>query len=161
TLYRELVLRGQLVHAENRNDVLQVFESLQDLLHPTRDIIVLLAHDFGRQGAGRRGQWINRRIDPQFGNRPIENQGGVEMRKGGGGGGVGKIIGRHVHGLKRRDRPLLGRGDALLKRAHFRGEGRLVADGACGAAEQRGHFGARLREPEDVVDEQQDILVLL
>src|SRR4030095_15938929 len=37
TDYRELVLRRKLVHAENRNDVLQVFESLQQFLHSTRD----------------------------------------------------------------------------------------------------------------------------
>ena len=36
----------------------------------------------------------------------------------------------------------------------------MVSDGAGGAAEQRGHFGAGLREPEDVVDEQQHILIL-
>src|SRR5262249_32812242 len=69
--------------------------------------------------------------------------------------------GRHVHGLKRSDRALLGRGDAFLERAHFRGEGRLVTDGAGGATEQRRHFGTSLREPEDVVNEQQYVLILL
>src|SRR5262249_60126398 len=39
----ELVLRRQLVHAENGNDVLQIFESLQHPLDTTRHVVVLLA----------------------------------------------------------------------------------------------------------------------
>ena len=34
----ELVLFGQLVHAENGDDVLQRFVALQDLLHLARDL---------------------------------------------------------------------------------------------------------------------------
>ena len=41
--------------------------------------------------------------------------------------------------------------------AHFGGERRLVTDGGRHAAEERGHFAARLREAEDVVDEQQRV----
>src|SRR5262249_60810114 len=65
TLDRQLVLGRQLVHAENRNDVLQVLESLKDLLHPARDVVMLLADDLGRQGTGGRGEGIDRGIDPQ------------------------------------------------------------------------------------------------
>ena len=36
----------------------------------------------------------------------------------------------------------------------------MVTDGARRAAEQRGHFGTRLRETENVIDEQQHVLVL-
>ena len=50
------------------------------------------------------------------------------------------------------------RGDPLLQLAHLRREGRLVADGARHAAEERRHLGARLDEAEDVVDEEQDVL---
>ena len=53
--------------------------------------------------------------------------------------------------------PWLGRGDALLELAHLGGERRLVADGGGHAAEQRRHFGAGLREAEDVVDEEQRV----
>ena len=52
------------------------------------------------------------------------------------------------------------RGDPLLEHAHLVGEGRLVAHGGRHAAEQGGHLGAGLGEPEDVVDEQQHVLVL-
>ena len=73
---------------------------------------------------------------------------------------VGVVVGGHVHRLQRRDRVTLGRGDALLQLAHLVGERRLVAHRRRHAAEQRRHLGARLHEPEDVVDEQQHVLVL-
>jgi hypothetical protein len=53
--------------------------------------------------------------------------------------------------------PFLRRGDALLQLTHLRGQRRLVAHGAGHAAEQRRHLGARLREAEDVVDEEQHV----
>ena len=53
------------------------------------------------------------------------------------------------------------RGDPLLQLAHLGGERRLVADGARHAAEQRRDLGARLDEPEDVVDEEQHVLALV
>jgi len=52
------------------------------------------------------------------------------------------------------------RGDALLELAHLVREVRLVADGGGHASQQGGDLGARLGEPEDVVDEQQDVLAL-
>jgi len=53
-----------------------------------------------------------------------------------------------------------GRGDPLLQLAHLVGQRRLVADRRGHPAEQRGHLGAGLGEPEDVVDEQQHVLLL-
>src|SRR4030095_312499 len=99
TEHREFVLRRKLVHAKNRNDILQVFESLQHLLYPTRDVVVLLADDFRRQGTGGRGEWIYRRIDPQFGNRPIQNDGRVQVREGRGRRRGGQIVARGVASL--------------------------------------------------------------
>ena len=75
--------------------------------------------------------------------------------------GVGVVVGGHVDGLHRRDGPATGRGDALLQLAHLVGKRRLVAHRGRHAAEQRGHLGTRLGEPEDVVDEQQHVLLLL
>ena len=74
---------------------------------------------------------------------------------------VGQIVGRHVDRLHRGDRALGRGGDALLQRAHVGGERRLVAHRRRDAAEQRRHFGARLREAEDVVDEEQHVLALV
>ena len=56
--------------------------------------------------------------------------------------------------------PLRGRGDALLQRAHLGAERGLVTDGARDTAEERRHLRARLREAEDVVDEEQHVLAL-
>src|SRR5436189_2318234 len=41
----ELVLVGELVDAENRDDVLQVLVALQDLLHARRRLVVLVRDD--------------------------------------------------------------------------------------------------------------------
>ena len=74
---------------------------------------------------------------------------------------VGQIVRRNVHRLERRDRSFLRGGDAFLQGAHLGGQRRLISDGAGGAAEQRRHLGAGLGEPEDVVDEEEHVLVLL
>jgi hypothetical protein len=87
-----------------------------------------------------------------------EHRGGVEVGEGRGRRRVGEVVGGHVDGLHRGDRALVGRGDALLERAHLGGQRGLVTDGAGDTAEERGHLGARLREAEDVVDEQEHVL---
>ena len=46
----DLVLVRQLVHAEDRDDVLQVRVALEDLLHERRDLVVLVGDD-SRAGA--------------------------------------------------------------------------------------------------------------
>src|SRR5690606_32832833 len=46
---RDLVVFAELVHAENRDDVLEVLVALQDALDFTRDLVVALAADGGRQ----------------------------------------------------------------------------------------------------------------
>ena len=104
---------------------------------------------------------IDRGVDAELGDRAVEHDGGVEVGERVCRRGVGEIVGGHVDGLERGDGALLGRGDALLQHAHLVGEGRLVADGRRRAAEQGGDLGAGLREAEDVVDEEQDVLVLL
>src|SRR5680860_1656427 len=49
--HRQLVLFRQLVHAENGDDVLQRYKSLQDLLHLARGLVVLVADDAGVEHA--------------------------------------------------------------------------------------------------------------
>ena len=71
---------------------------------------------------------------------------------------VGEVVGRDVDRLHRGDRALARRGDPLLQLTHLGCERRLVADGARHAAEQRRDLGAGLDEPEDVVDEEEDVL---
>ncbi len=73
---------------------------------------------------------------------------------------VRDVVGGNVNGLHRGDRSLLGRRDALLKRAHLGAEGGLISDRGGHAAEQCRHLGARLGEAEDIVDEQEHVLPL-
>mmetsp|Transcript_16102 Transcript_16102/g.35688 ORF Transcript_16102/g.35688 Transcript_16102/m.35688 type:complete len:366 (+) Transcript_16102:789-1886(+) len=82
------------------------------------------------------------------------------MREGGGGRGIGEIIGRHVHGLHGCDGPEAGGSNTLLQQTHISGQSGLVPHCGGDAAQQRRHLGARLRESEDVVDEQQHVLAL-
>ena len=109
------------------------------------------------ENAAVRGQRIDRRVNALFRNRALQVEERIELAERGGRGRVGRIVGRHVHGLDRRDGAAGRRGDSLLQRAHLGGERRLVTDGGRHAAQQRGHFAARLREAEDVVDEQQRV----
>ena len=47
-----------------------------------------------------------------------------------------------------------------MERRHLRCQVRLVSHGARHAAEKRGDFGSRLREAEDVVDEEEHVAAL-
>jgi hypothetical protein len=72
---------------------------------------------------------------------------------------VGEVVGRDVDGLDRGDRAVDRAADALLERRELGRERRLVAEPGRDAAHQPGHLGARLDEPEDVVDQQQHVAV--
>ena len=71
------------------------------------------------------------------------------------------VVRRYIDGLHRRDRPVPGRGDPFLQVTHFRRQRRLVSDGARHAAEERRHLRTRLREAENVVDEDEHVRALL
>ena len=157
----ELVLVGQLVHAEDRDDVLQVLVALEHLLHRRRDRVVLVGDDPGLERAGGRVERVDGRVDPLLDDRAREHGGGVEVGERVRRGRVGEVVGGHVDRLHRRDRAGAGRRDPLLQLAHLGGEGRLVADGARHPSEQRRDLGARLDEAEDVVDEEQRVLALV
>ena len=80
------------------------------------------------------------------------------MGEGRGGSWVGEVIRRNVDGLHRGDGALLGGGDALLHGTHLGGQRRLVSHGGRHPTQKGGHLGTGLREAEDVVDEEQDVL---
>ena len=79
------------------------------------------------------------------------------MRERHGDGRIGVVVGRHVHGLHRRDRALVRGRDALFERAHVGRKGRLISHRGRHAAHQRRDFRARLQIAEDVVHEQQHV----
>src|SRR4051812_42737199 len=160
-LHRHLVLVGELVDAEDRDDVLELLVALQDLLDARRDLVVLLADDVRLEDRRGRVERVDRRVDALLRDAAREHRRRVEVREHRRGRRVGEVVGRHVDGLHRRHRALARRGDPLLQLAHLGLERRLVADLRRHAAEQRGDLGAGLDEPEDVVDEQQHVLALL
>ena len=158
---RQFVVRRKLVHAEDGDDILEVLVALEHVLHAPGHLVVLLADDFCGQRLRCRGERVHRRIDAELSDRALEHDRGVEVGERVCRSRVGEIVRRHIDRLERGDRAL-GRGsDPLLKVAHFCGKRRLVSDGARRAAEKRRHLGARLGKPENVVDEEQDVLVLL
>ena len=59
----ELVFVGELVHTENGDDVLQVLVLLKDLLHLTRDGVVLVTHNTGLEDPARRVEGVDGRVD--------------------------------------------------------------------------------------------------
>src|SRR6516164_2865319 len=65
----QLVLFGQLVHAENGDDVLQRLVALQDLLDHARGVVVLFTDDVRLEHARGGVQRVHRRIDALFRNR--------------------------------------------------------------------------------------------
>jgi peptide chain release factor 1 len=121
---------------------------------------VLVADDAGIEDARGGGQRIDRRVDAQLDDRPRQVGRRVQVREGGRRRRVGVVVGGHINRLHRGDRPLLGRRDPLLQLAHLGEQRRLVADRGRHPAEERRDLRARLREAEDVVDEEENVLVL-
>ena len=100
-----LVLLAQLVDAEDGDDVLQLAVALEDLLHAAGDGEVLLADELRVEDAAVRRQRVDGRVDALLGDRPLQVDEGVEVLEGVGRGRVGRVVGRDVHGLHRRDGP--------------------------------------------------------
>src|ERR1035437_3881827 len=157
TRHRELLVLAELVDAQNRDDVLEVLVTLQHSLDGLRRVVVLLANHARIENARRRSQWIHSRIDAQLRDLARKHGGRIEVSKGRSRRRIGQIVGRHVNGLHRRHRALLGGGDALLQLAHFGGKVGLISDGGGHTAQQRRYLGTRLGETENVVDEQQRV----
>ena len=99
----QLVVLVQFLHAQDGDDILQLFVALQHLLHLTGHVVVLLAHDVGIQDAGGGLQRVHRRVDAQLRDLAGQHGGGVQMGEGGGGGRVGQVVGGHVNRLHRGD----------------------------------------------------------
>ncbi len=156
-----LVLFRQFIHAQNGDDVLQRLVALQNLLHLTRDRVMLFADDQRRQHARGRVERVHRRIDALGGDVARQHGGRIQMRERGRRRRIGQVVGRHVNRLHRGDRTLGRGGDAFLQRAHVGRERRLITHRRRNTAEQRRHFRAGLREAEDVVDEEQHVLALV
>ena len=97
----ELVFFGQLIHTQNGNNILERFVILQDLLHATGNVVVVLSDDVGVQHTGGRIQRIDSRVDTQFGNTTGQHRGGVQMGESGSRGRISQIVSRYVDGLRK------------------------------------------------------------
>ncbi len=86
---RQFIVRAQLIHPENGNDILQIFVPLQYPLDTTRDIVMLLADKIRRQGLRGRCQRIHCRINSKLGNGTVQNDGRIEMGERIGGRRIG------------------------------------------------------------------------
>jgi len=155
-----LVVLAKLVHTKDGNDVLQGLVVLQQLLGVTGKEVVVVSNHAGVEHATGGVEGIDGRVNSKLGNGTGQHGGGVQVRKGGSGGRIGKIIGGHVHGLHGGDGSLLGGGNALLEPSHVGSKGGLVSDGGRDAAEKGRHLGTGLGESENVVNEEEHVLAL-
>ena len=150
----EFVLGTQFVHAENRDDVLEIAVTLQHFLDAARDGVMLFADNVGRERFRSRRERIDGGIDAELRDRAFEHDRRIEVGESIRRRRIGQIVRRDVDGLDGRDRAFFGGGDAFLEIAHLRRECRLITDSRRRASEQRRHFRACLRETKDVVDKQ-------
>ena len=160
-LHEHAVLVGELVDAEDGDDVLQLAVALQHLLDLVGDLEVLLADDLGLEDRRGRVERVDGRVDALLGDRARQRRRRVEVREHRGRRRVGEVVRRDVDGLDRGHRALAGRGDPLLQLAHLGLQRRLVAHLRRHAAQERGDLRAGLDEAEDVVDEEEHVLPLL
>src|SRR6476659_11319888 len=112
-LHRDLVLVGELVDAEDRDDVLELLVALEDLLDARGDLVVLLADDVRLEDRRGRVERVDRRVDALLGDAARQHGRRVEVGEHRRGRRVREVVGRHVDRLHRGDRALAGRGDAL------------------------------------------------
>jgi hypothetical protein len=100
----ELVLVGELVHPEDRDDVLQVLVALEDLLDARRDAVVVLGDDPGLERADVESSGIHRRVDALLDDRAREQRRRVEVRERVRRARVGEVVRGDVDRLHGRDR---------------------------------------------------------
>jgi hypothetical protein len=81
--------------------------ALQDLLHATGDVVVLLADDARVEHARGRVERVDRRVDAQLGDRADSTVVASKVGEGGRRRRVGQVVGGHVDRLHRGDRALL------------------------------------------------------
>lgn len=77
---------------------------LENLLHTTSHIIVLVPHDVGVHNAGCGVQRVHSRVDAQLCDGTGQHGCGIQVGKGGGRRGVSQVISRHVDRLGNRGR---------------------------------------------------------
>src|SRR5579884_4160123 len=77
---RDTVMRSSSDSSSRQDgdDVLQLAEALEDLLHPPGHGVVAVAHHLGGEDVAGRGQRVDRRVDAEGGDLAGQLGGGVE-----------------------------------------------------------------------------------
>ena len=97
------VLFRQLVHTQNGNDILQGLVVLDQLLHTSCNVVVLVTNDSWVEHSRGRLQWVHSWVDTQFSNSTGKYRGGVHVSKRGGWGRVSKVISWHIDSLQQQN----------------------------------------------------------
>src|SRR5215472_173921 len=113
--YGALVFIGKLFNAQNRDDVLQIFVTLQNGFDTARHSVVFSADNPRIENTGVAGQRINRGINAALHDLPAEVRRGVQVREGRGRSWIGVVVRWNIDSLHRSNRARLGRSDALLE----------------------------------------------
>src|SRR5699024_1282004 len=111
----DLVLFRQLVHTQNRDNILQFLVLLQNVDHALCNSVVTLTNDAWLENTRSRGQWVHSWVDTLGSNCTVKLGGCIQVSECRRWSWVGVVIGRDVNGLQRRNRLTLGRGNALLE----------------------------------------------
>eukprot|EP00756_Hemistasia_phaeocysticola_P019160 Hpha_TRINITY_DN15643_c1_g2::TRINITY_DN15643_c1_g2_i1::g.101236::m.101236/K02835/prfA, MTRF1, MRF1; peptide chain release factor 1 len=157
-VHGHLVLLAQLVDTQHGDDVLQLLVLGEHLTHVLRDVVVVHLDHVGVHDTGTALKRVHRRVDARLRHGTVQHARSVQVREGRRRRGVSDIVSRHVDSLHRGDTALHGTRDTLLKHTQVLSQRRLVTDSSRDTTQQSGHLGVRLRETEDVVDEQQHVL---
>src|SRR5439155_11487348 len=89
----KLVLFGELVHAENRDDVLQLLIPLQNALHIGRYLIVAISDELRVENSGRGSKRIDGGINTELGDRARQYHCRVEVSERSRGRRIGNVVG--------------------------------------------------------------------
>src|SRR6478736_2662222 len=99
TVDEDLVLFGELVDTEDRDDVLQLLVALEDLLDAHRGGVVVLSDVATVQDPRGRAERVHGRVDAERGDLAGQLGRRVEVGEGRRRGRVGVVVGRHVDRL--------------------------------------------------------------
>ena len=154
----EFVFFGKLVHTHYRDNVLQFFVALKDLLHFAGRLVMLDADNIGSEYSRGRIERVDGGVNAEGRDASRKHRGGVKVRKRRGRRRVRKVVRGNVDRLNRRDGAFLGGGDTLLERAHLGRKSWLIADSGRHSPEKSRDLRARLGEAENIVDEKKDVL---
>lgn len=72
---------------------------LEDLLYTTGYVIMLSSHNVGVHDTGGGVQGVHSGVDTQLSDGTGQHGGGVQVSKGGSGGGISQVISGHIDGL--------------------------------------------------------------